>query len=37
VPFRFKQTGANFSKDGKIYRIPRKLQHAQARKANINT
>jgi len=37
VPFRFKQTGANFVKDGKRYAIPRKLQHAQARKANINT
>ena len=37
VSFRFKQTGANFMKDGKRYRIPRKLQHAQARKANINT
>lgn len=37
VPFHFKQTGAVFQKDGKIYRIPRKLQHAQARKANINT
>ncbi len=37
VPFRFKQTGANFVKGGKRYAIPRKLQHAQARKANINT
>jgi protein gp37 len=37
VPFHFRQTGANFVKDGKRYRIPRKLQHAQARKANINT
>jgi protein gp37 len=37
VPFQFRQTGANFVKDGKRYRIPRKLQHAQARKANINT
>ena len=37
VPFHFKQMGAVFQKDGKIYRIPRKLQHAQARKANINT
>jgi len=37
VPFCFRQTGANFVKDGKRYRIPRKLQHAQARKANINT
>jgi len=37
VPFHFKQTGANFMKDAKRYRIPRKLQHAQARKANIDT
>ena len=37
VPFHFKQTGANFLKDGKRYRIARKLQHAQAKKANINT
>lgn len=37
VPFHFKQTGANFVKDGKRYSIPRKLQHAQAKKANIDT
>ena len=37
VPFRFKQTGANFVKDGKRYQIKRALQHDQARKANINT
>lgn len=37
IPFRFKQTGANFVKDGKRYTIKRILQHAQARKANINT
>ncbi|MDR2903417.1 MAG: phage Gp37/Gp68 family protein [Clostridiales bacterium] len=36
VPFHFKQTGANFRKDGKNFNIPRKLQHAQARKAGIN-
>ena len=36
VPFYFKQTGAKFKKDGKIYIIPRKLQHSQARKAKIN-
>lgn len=36
VAFVFKQTGANFVKNGKYYRIPRKLQQAQARKANIN-
>lgn len=37
VPFHFKQTGANFVKDGKRYAIRRALQHAQARKANIDT
>lgn len=36
VSFWFKQTGANFVKDGKLYHIPRKLQHSQARKAGIN-
>lgn len=33
VPFWFKQTGANFEKDGKLYRVPRPKQSAQARKA----
>ncbi|MDR1363573.1 MAG: phage Gp37/Gp68 family protein [Spirochaetaceae bacterium] len=36
VPFVFKQTGARFIKDGKLYVIPRRLQHIQAAKANIN-
>lgn len=36
VPFQFKQTGANFRKDGRQYRIPRYLQSSQARKANID-
>lgn len=36
VPFFFQQTGARFLKDGKLYRIPRKDQHSQARKANLN-
>ncbi|MCQ2417635.1 MAG: phage Gp37/Gp68 family protein [Oscillospiraceae bacterium] len=36
IPFRFHQTGANFIKDGKRYRIMRKDQHSQAEKANIN-
>lgn len=36
IPFHFKQTGANFVKDGKQYRIPRRLQHAQAKKAGID-
>ncbi len=36
VPFRFHQTGAKLLKDGKLYRIKRKFQIAQAYKANIN-
>ncbi|MCH5323619.1 MAG: DUF5131 family protein [Eubacterium sp.] len=36
VAFAFKQTGARFIKDGRLYRIPRKMQHAQAKKADIN-
>ncbi len=36
IRFHFKQTGANFFKDGKQYSIPRKLQHAQAKKAGID-
>lgn len=36
VSFRFKQTGSHFHKDGILYNIPRKLQHAQARKAAIS-
>lgn len=36
IPFHFKQTGANFIKDGKLYRIPRKFQHSQAKAADIN-
>jgi protein gp37 len=36
VPFIFKQTGARFIKDGKLYTIPRHLQHIQAKKAGIN-
>lgn len=36
VPFSFHQTGENFRKDGRIYHIPRKLQHSQAKKAGIN-
>lgn len=34
--FSFKQTGAVFIKDGRKYIIPRKMQHAQAKKANID-
>lgn len=36
VSFWFKQTGARFIKDGRLYAINRRLQHAQARKAGIN-
>ncbi|MCM1333867.1 MAG: phage Gp37/Gp68 family protein [Bacteroides sp.] len=36
VPFFFQQTGALFRKDGRVYHIPRSLQHEQARKAGIN-
>lgn len=36
VSFWFKQTGAKFIKDAKLYPINRKLQHSQARKAGIN-
>lgn len=37
VPFHFKQTGANFRKDGTTYHIARKDQASQAKKANLNT
>lgn len=36
VRFHFKQTGANFRKGGKCYRIERKLQLSQARRAGID-
>jgi len=36
VPFAFKQTGAHFKKGGRVYDVPRKLQHAQAKKAGID-
>lgn len=36
VKFHFKQTGANFSKDGRVYSIPRKYQLDQARRAGID-
>ena len=35
VCFHFKQTGANFEKDGKVYHIRRSLQCSQAKKAAI--
>ncbi|MDD4820301.1 MAG: DUF5131 family protein [Flavobacteriales bacterium] len=37
IPFSFHQTGARLLKDGKEYRILRKFQHSQARKAGLNT
>ncbi|MBQ9552034.1 MAG: DUF5131 family protein [Clostridia bacterium] len=33
--FSYHQTGARLIKDGKEYRIPRRLQHSQARKAGL--
>ena len=36
VPFYFRQTGAKFVKDGRLYHIPRKDQHTQAVKAGID-
>lgn len=36
VPFHFRQTGAVFEKDGRLYRIPRKLQSSQAKKAELD-
>lgn len=37
IPFHFKQTGARFKKDGKLYRIPKRLQSQQARNAGLST
>lgn len=36
VPFRFHQTGARLLRQGHLYRIPRSLQHDQARRAGID-
>lgn len=36
VPFHFKQTGAKFRKNGKLYFVERKFQHSQAKKAGID-
>ena len=36
VPFNFRQTGARFIKDGRLYHIKRPLQRPQAKAANIN-
>ena len=37
VPFYFKQTGAKFLKDGKVYNVPRCEQLKQANKSGIST
>ncbi len=36
VPFTFHQTGAKLLKDGKLYLVPRKYQHIQAKKAGLD-
>lgn len=36
VSFYFKQTGAKFVKDEKLYRVKRQFQHSQARKSGIS-
>ena len=36
VRFHFHQTGSHFVKDGRFYRIPKKLQRSQAKKAGLN-
>ena len=36
VPFHFKQTGAHFRKDGRLYDVERKYQQAQAHRAGID-
>ena len=36
VPLWFKQTGARFEKDGKVYRINRRDQFSQARKSGLS-
>ncbi|MBR0342252.1 MAG: DUF5131 family protein [Oscillospiraceae bacterium] len=35
IGFSYHQTGARLIKDGKLYNIPRKLQHEQAWKAGL--
>lgn len=37
VPFCFHQTGSHLVKDGRQYHIPREHQHAQAKKAGLDT
>ena len=36
ISFYYHQTGAKLIKDGKLYQIPRKLQHRQAHKAGLD-
>lgn len=36
VAFTFHQTGSLLVKDGRLYRLPRSLMHAQARKAGVD-
>ena len=36
ISFYYHQTGAKLIKDGKLYNIPRKLQHSQAHKAGLD-
>jgi protein gp37 len=36
IVFHFKQTGAHFEKDGRLYNILRRQQHLQAHKASID-
>lgn len=36
VPFHFKQTGAHFRKEGRLYNIPRQLQMQQTHRAGID-
>lgn len=37
VPFHFKQTGAHFRKNGRLFEVDRKYQSSQARRADIDT
>ncbi len=37
ISFYYHQTGAKLLKDGKLYQIPRKLQHSQAHKAGLDS
>ena len=36
ISFYYHQTGAKLLKDGKLYKIPRRLQHSQAHRAGID-